>query len=194
MPSLNTGGGLTFPSIPFPGYATGFYYPMLATTFNNDGFTLVANKQYYQPFWCRSTTTFSAIVVNQATATTGNLRLGFYAASGGSIGSLVQDIGAVNFPASTGLRTITTSIALTGNTLYFLSYVADAGIKPSGISETTGQTTAQMLHDFGTLDPAVAVLGFAGAVYGAFSYAALPSTPTTPTVQVDHYLSAYLKA
>lgn len=141
MPSLNPGGSLVFPGLTFPGYGSGRrYLPTIRGTTSANS-PIVANKLYYVPFICRATYSFTAISIEQTGAgTTGNARLGIYNDSSGHPGSLKQDCGTVSCPASTGVRTVTTTIALSP-ARYWLAAVFDAAVDVLVLQTSTGPTS-----------------------------------------------------
>lgn len=181
---FTAGGDGVSPGVGFFGYATGKYYgpsvfPAVAVTR-----TLDANRVYYSPFWSQEAHSFTGISVQQTNAApTGNVRLGVYNNSAGAPGSLLIDAGVVAFPGSTGIRTVTATITLAARTAYWLAFVSDAAVNALGAEATGGHTVMASLGSYSTLY--IAQNGFYGGTYAAFTYGALPSTATAPTLNAD---------
>lgn len=138
MPSLNPAGSLVFPSLTHPGYGSGRRYGPTIRGTTHTASAIVADKLYFIPFWCMVAKSFTAISIEQTGAgTTGNVRLGLYQDSTGHPGALQQDCGTVACPASTGVRTVTTTIALTPGR-FWLAAVFDAAVNVDVAQTSTG--------------------------------------------------------
>lgn len=187
FPSTGTATG---PGIAFPGYGTSRYYPPTLPGITDSPGAMTANILYAVPFFCQQTFTFAGLSVQQTTNTpTGNMRMGIYNDNSGVPGTLNTDLGTVAFPASTGIRTVSASIALTAGTWYWLAAVADAALAVNAFEATTAQQFWQIIasqRDHGLVSGAVTSFGTSAyqglaPVKGAHVYAALPTPFPTIT-------------
>jgi len=181
----SSGGDGVNPGDDFFGYSASKYYAPSLTSNNAVSAAIDANRVWYVPFYCREAHTFTGISLYQSNAApTGNARLGVYSNSAGLPSTLVIDAGAVAFPGSTGIRTAATSIALSARTAYWLAMVADAALTMHVMTSTADSlpSVTRSMVNLGAFSPSyVAINGSGGACYAAFTYGALPSTPTAPT-------------
>lgn len=186
MPSLNAfGASYRTPGAPHPGYGSAQRYPCIAGPSFTKANTMAANKCYATRFRIHSPKSFTGIAAYQnSAATTGNMRMGIYNDSTGLPGTLQQDVGAVAFPASTGWRTVSTTVALNPG-WYWAACVADAAlitIGPDLGSNVTQQaiTIGEVLDSGlstvigGSPDWSSSVVGI-GALRATLSYGALPT-------------------
>lgn len=201
---IHSSTSFAVPGANAPNYGAVQRYPCFMPPTATSGKTMTANKLYGMRFYVRETYSFSAIEAYQNNSgTTGNMRLGIYADSNGLPGSLVQDAGAVSWPASTGWRSVTTTIALTGGTWYWAACVADAALQTIG-PNVTGSNVEESMVIRGAYDTGLSTVinsspnwsgnGFGCAPLRAtLSYGALP----TPFSTLEAYDSAcpiiYLK-
>jgi len=181
MVALNPSGSFVFPGLSFPGYGSGRVYGPTIRGTTTTASAIVADKLYFVPFWVRASYSFSAVRIEQTGAgTTGNVRLGVYAVgSSGYPSALQQDCGTVACPASTGTRTVTTTIALTPGR-FWLAAVFDAAVNVNVMQTSTGTASGpiNVYQDF--LDLGTTYVTDLGADMGrwprsAHAYAALPN-------------------
>lgn len=183
---LSTGGmSSTAPNAPFPGYGSAqYYFPTVACLFTSNGRSMTANRLYATPFFCRVSHTFSQMAITQSAASpTGNVLLGIYSDQNGLPGSKLLEFTPLVFSGSTGIRTVTDTISLTGGTWYWLAAVADAALGVVGFDNATPSFlgVGAMIQDHGlptayttTLDLAANVDVYA-PIYGSHTYGTLPS-------------------
>lgn len=175
-------GSWARPAIAHPGYGAGRMYGPTRRGTTHTPSAIVANKLYYQPFFCESTHTFTKIGIEQTgSGTTGNARLGVFADGTGHPGALGQDCGAVSLPGSTGMRLITVSIPLVRG-LNWLAVVFDAACEVHVAQSSTGPTSGPAnVYEDAQLLGSTDVSGLGAAQFGAFprsshTYGALPGT------------------
>jgi len=143
--------------------------------------TLAQHELYYIPIYCANALTVIRIGINVTTAQAAtSARLGIYNATLDAEDhltpdTLVLDAGTVSL-ASTGVKEITISQALTEGEFYFLAISADSS---TAVVTATGSTPAPPVSLQGTnINGAPA--GFAPTVTVADGAAALPSPATAP--------------
>lgn len=130
---------------------------------------LAADTLYYQPIFVADTHTYAAIGIRVlAAVAAASTRLGVFNWASGLPGSLVQDCGTVA-SATTGNKTITVSIPITGPNFYFLAYISDQAITVQGL-DAAGQA---MVSPVG---------GIAASVQGALFKVLLTVTGQTGVV------------
>ncbi len=198
---INPGGSFSVAGAPFPGYGSGRYYGPTVPGLTGASRALTANKIYAMPFFIKQTQTFAGISVYQDNVSpTGNIRLGVYNDSSGAPATKNTDAGTVAFPGSTGIRTVTASIALTAGTWYWLVAVADAALSVSGWGYIPSEGFLNYSQaDRGIIASAITILDgvttYQGwlPIRGAHVYAALPSSFPTPETYVLEAPMIFLK-
>ena len=180
-----SGGDGALPGVGFFGYSASKYYGPSLTHIAAVSSAITANRVWYVPFYCQETHTFSGISLYQSgAAPTGNARMGVYSNSAGMPDTLVIDAGVVAFPGSTGIRTVSASIALVARTAYWLAVVPNAALTLYVATPTADSMpiVSRSIVSLGFLTPAyAAVNGGGGGCYAALTYGALPGTATAPT-------------
>lgn len=190
MPTLGLrpfigGNSYRTPGAPHPGYGSAQRYPCIAGPSFTKSNTMAANKCYAIRFRIHSSKSFTGMAAYQnSAATTGNMRMGIYNDSTGLPGTLQQDVGAVAFPASTGWRTVSTTINLTP-AWYWAACVADAALVTIGpdVGSATTQSSPPLAE---VLDNGISTviggspdwtsnLNGIGALRAALTYGALPT-------------------
>jgi hypothetical protein len=175
---LNPGGSYAIPGAKFPGFGSSQYYPPTIPFY-----TVSTTKQstsgrlYAMPFYCPNTKSFTGISIEQTSATTGNVRMGVYNDSNGYPSSLKVDAGAVAFPGSTGIRTGTATIALTGGLWYWLAAVFDTNtMQYVGPSDGDSSFNFAMSSDHGIHTTAATFNtgNITSVFYASQAYGALP--------------------
>lgn len=166
-----------------PPYITGNYYGPWCTANGMSSSNIVANRQYFIPFYVPTTTTFDSIAIKKAGAGAANYRLGIYgpATTDWASMTLVLDAGAVA-AAGAGMQTIAISQALTPG-WYALSVITDttATVAQAALSDVWGW--------LGNDDP---INNFKTYAYAAQTYGALPSpssaTPSYAVVSIPYVM------
>ena len=145
----------------------------------------------FYPFFCLSTTTFSKLAVQCYTAqASSTVVLGVYAAGSNNqpTGAPLYNSGALS-TATTGEKSYSTSISLTGNTLYYLAITCNSSSTSSALYAYDVEYTQAIpgVSTFATLASG-ATVGY----YQSFSYSttlpsvgsltALPSSTATPVI------------
>ena len=185
MASLNQiGSSRVVPGGARAPYVAGMAYPPDIPNYSTQtGRTATADRIYMVPIYIDLPWTFSAIKSEQTSAgTTGNARYGLYRGSWNEGGALIADLGAVSYPASTGLRTATGSMAVTIPGWHTMVFLANAALVSYGINEDAAAYAPRgaMAREFGvlgtsSLDIYGTGVGFRIA-YGSQAYGALPGT------------------
>lgn len=184
------GGTATGPGINFPGYGASRYYPPTLPGFTDTPGTMTASVIYATPFYCQQTFTFAGMSVQQTTNTpTGTIRLGVYNDSSGAPGTLNTDLGTASFIASTGIRTVSGSLALVANTWYWMAAIANAALAVNAFEATTTQQFQNIIlaqRDHGLISTAVTGFGTSGyqglaPVKASQAFGALPTPFPTVT-------------
>lgn len=159
------------------GYKAGNYYGGhgFRQTNTGTGVAQTANTLYARPLILPVSGTFDRISTYVKTASSGHsIRIGIYEMSSGGLPStLVADLGTVSV-ATTGLKEITISQALTANKGYFIAWVGDG----------TPQLAAQSLDatfNLNTIGTSATTSLAAYAYTIAHTYGALPDPYGTPT-------------
>ena len=174
--AINPGGSYAIPGAKFPGFGSAQYYPPtipFLTTSTTKQSTL--GRLYALPFYCPNTKSFTGISIEQTSTTTGNVRMGVYNDSNGYPGTLKTDAGAVAFPGSTGIRTGTATIALTGGQWYWLAAVFDTStMQYVGPSDNDTAYYFDQLADHGIYTAAATFSPSNSCFYATQAYGALP--------------------
>jgi hypothetical protein len=193
MPLNQIAASFVQPGAFIQSYATGVLYPPTIGRFNISNAGGTADRLVVAPFFCRESRAFTGMALYQhSAATTGNIRYGIYTSTSARPAALFQDVGAVAFPASTGWRTVSTTINLVGGTLYWIGAVADtssigvstieASDPPQGqslLGQELGFSSALALNNTAFLNNT----GFGGT----HAYAALPN----PFPTISNYAGAF---
>lgn len=164
-----------------PAYATGLLYPnaLFALGQTQAQAALAADLLVATPFYCRENVTMTTLAGYQHTNGAGvSARMGVYSNSAGRPTTLLADSGAVSFPASTGWRSGTISLAMTPG-WYWLAIVFNGSGNIMVLDAATEAHQRRFLADFGaTTGVAGTVAGLINAlgVYGSHTYAALPAS------------------
>lgn len=184
------GGSLGFSGAPFMGYRSGLTYPTTSRRLNvGTGGSLIADYINYLPVYIQEDVTWTKTHVSQAASSAGNVRVGWYTrdtAAAFHIGTLHSDLGVIAFNTGSGLRSLTASVTLTKG-WWFFAWTCDAALQPKYESHETNAYTSENMaaNEFGALDQTAVTLATYAAhrlLSASRAYAALPSTPTTPTV------------
>lgn len=171
------GGGGSSETVLMTGYKSANYVSGLGFARANtvSGVAQTADTLYARPLILPVSGTFDRISVYVHTASSGHsIRLGIYEMSSGGIPStLVLDAGTVSV-ATTGLKEITISQALTANKGYFLAWVTDG--TPSLANQLADSTS--YFNYFGSSD----MTANASTSYTiSHTFGALPDPYGTPT-------------
>jgi hypothetical protein len=193
MPLNQIASSFVQPGATVQPYATGVHYPPTIGRFNIANAGPTADRLVAAPFFCRESRAFAGMALYQhSAATTGNIRYGIYTNTGARPVALFQDVGAVAFPASTGWRTVSTTINLVAGTLYWLACVSDTTAIGVSTIEASDPPQGQSLlgQEFGfssalALNNAAFInnVGFGGT----HAYAALPN----PFPTISNYAGAF---
>jgi len=178
----NIEGGMYLPYVAEVYYRSLWINDNLSTTT-----TITQDRLYAIPFYVHTGHTFDRIGVRVTTGVNnGHLRIGIYKDSSGLPGSLVSDAGAVTM-SGTGAQdaevTISQYLSI-GH--YWLAVVGDSG--PALLAAATSANRG----DFG--DASLAATLSTQRVYVAHTYAALPTTFGTPTLETTQAMCLKLRA
>jgi hypothetical protein len=172
---LNPGGSYVVPGAKFPGFGSRYYWPTLPFLTATTTKQCTSGRLYAMPFYCPNTYSFTGVSIHQTSTTAGNVRMGVYNDSNGYPSSLKTDAGAVAFPGSTGIRTGTATIALTGGLWYWLAAVFDTNsMQYSGIADADGAAFSGTYFDHGVNTTAAAAIPSNTTWYATQAYGALP--------------------
>lgn len=173
---LNPGGSYAIPGAKHPGFGSSQYYPPTLPFYTTSTTKQATSGRLYAlPFYCPNTKSFTAICIEQTSATTGNVRMGVYNSSNGYPSSRLVDAGAVAFPGSTGIRSGTTTIALTGGQWYWLAAVFDTNsMQYVGPSDADASIFFPVSADHGIHTTAATLNLPNSAFYASQAYGALP--------------------
>lgn len=181
MPTLNPASlSQLQPGAAAPPYGSGPLYPCALLAYSGlTNSALAQDLLAATPFYCRESVTWTGINAYQHTNGAGiNARMGVYSNSGGRPVTLLADSGSVSFPASTGWRTGTISLAMTPG-WYWLAIVFSGSGNAVTLDVGTLTSQGRFLADFGWTSAVAgsnAKLDEAQGFYGSHSFAALPAS------------------
>lgn len=188
MVSLNPGSvNLLAGGAPSQAYSSGGLYPPNTGIHAPASGAISANILCAIPFFARRTHAFSGMSIYQNGAgTTGNIRLGVYANTGGRPAALFQDVGAVACPASTGWRTVSATVNLVSGTWYWLAAVGDAAVVCYRVNTASSAENYRVAQEFGATSLLPPTLDLFAGFVGSHAYAALPDPFPTITDFVNN--------